>query len=128
MLAQLLLTKRLFLEGCEFTRNLDSVSCGIAISLFQDAVEMYFWALVKDRSLPVKDSFTFTSNLDAIEKAGIAIPDRPKIIELNKARISFKHYGNLPAPDEATKFRTYTEDFLRVAASTHFQLISMRSL
>jgi hypothetical protein len=122
MLPQLLLTKRLFREGYEFSRRADSVSCGLAISLFQDAVEMYVWAVVKDRAIPVKDTFTFTGNLDAIEKAGISIPDRPKLLELNKARISFKHYGNLPAPDEAVKFRTYTEDFLVAATATHFNV------
>lgn len=122
MLPQLLLSKRLFLEGCEFARRPDAVSCGLAISLFQDSVEIYIWALVKDRSILVKDTFTFTGNIEAVEKAGITVPDRPKLLELNKARISFKHYGNLPAPDEARKFRIYTEDFLKAAAKEHFSL------
>ena len=120
MLTQLLLSKRLFNEGVTFARRPDAVSCGLAVSLFQDAVELFIWALIKDRSIPVKDTSSFTANLEAVEKASIVLVDRAKIQELNKARVGFKHYGNLPAPDEARKFQTYAEDFLRSGMLDHF--------
>lgn len=120
MRTQLLLSKRLFNEGVTFARRPDAVSCGLAISLLQDAVELFVWALIKDRSISVKDTSSFTTNLEAIEKAGISLADRAKIQELNKARVGFKHYGNLPAPDEARKFLTYAEDFLRSGIKDHF--------
>ncbi|SNT33322.1 hypothetical protein SAMN06265795_12615 [Noviherbaspirillum humi] len=117
---QLLLSKRLFTEGTEFAKRPDAVSCGLAISLFQDAVELFIWALIKERSINVKEQSPFTTNLDAIEKAGLVLSDRAKIQELNKARVNFKHYGNLPAPDEARKFEIYSRDFLRTGISEHF--------
>lgn len=82
MISQLLLSKRLFIEGSKFAQKLDSISSGLAISLFQDAVEIYVWALIKDKNISVKDNFNFTTNLDAIDKAGITIPDRSKLLEL----------------------------------------------
>lgn len=35
-------------------------------------------------------------------------------------RVGFKHYGNLPAADEAGKFQAYVEDFLRTSFKDHF--------
>jgi hypothetical protein len=122
MISQLLLSKRLFIEGSKFAQKLDSVSSGLAISLFQDAVEIYVWALIKDKNISVKDNFNFTTNLDAIDKAGITMPDRSKLLELNKARVNFKHYGNLPASEDAQKFKIYTEGFLQAASLEHFSL------
>jgi hypothetical protein len=120
MLNQLLLSKRLFTEGVTFSRRPDAVSCGLAISLFQDAVELFVWAIIKERNISVKDTSSFTANLEAVEKYGIDLADKAKIQELNKARVGFKHYGNLPAPDEARKFQTYAEDFLRSGMQDHF--------
>lgn len=120
MLSQLLLSKRLFNEGVTFARRPDAVSCGLAVSLFQDAVEIFIWALIKERSVSVKDTSSFTANIDAIEKAGIGLADRAKIQELNKARVGFKHYGILPAPEDARKFQAYAEDFLRSGMQDHF--------
>ena len=57
MLQQLLLSKRLFLEACHYIERADPVSCGIAISMFQDAVELYVWTVVwRQLDLPVNDN------------------------------------------------------------------------
>ena len=120
MLKQLLLCKRLMSEGANLAERSDAVSSGMAISLLQDAVEMYIWTLIKDRGIPVKESSSFTANLEAVQKAGIAIPHVAKIGELNKARVGFKHYGNLPAADEAARFLAYVDDFLRTCFLEHF--------
>ncbi|MGL5004983.1 MAG: hypothetical protein ACRDAM_18745, partial [Casimicrobium sp.] len=96
--------------------------CGIAVSMFQDAVEMMIWALVKKYNLQVKDQSSFTSNLDQLRVAGISVAETARILELNKARVGFKHYGNLPAPTDATKFQASTEVFLRVVSLEHFKL------
>lgn len=120
MIPQLLLAKRQFLEGMAYAKRPDPVSCGIAISLFQDAAEMLVWALIKARNISVKDSSPFTTNLELLQKDGLTVPEAPRLLELNKARVGFKHYGNLPAPDEARKYQSYVEDFLRSAATTQF--------
>ena len=46
---QLFLCKRLFIEGVSFAEHSGVISSSIAISLFQDSVEMYIGNLVKDR-------------------------------------------------------------------------------
>lgn len=120
MVKQLLLCKRIFGEGVAFAERSDSVSSGLAISLFQDSVEMYVWALVKEKNIPVKDGAPFMGNLETVQKTGVGLEHVAKLIELNKARVGFKHYGNLPAPDEAGKFQTYVEDFLRTSFQNHF--------
>lgn len=120
MKKQLLLSKRIYLEGCEFAERGDPVSSGLAISLFQDAVEMFVWTLIKERNIPVKENAQFTTNIESLSNAVIKLSFIPQILELNKSRVGFKHYGNLPAIAEATKFRAYVEEFLRVSFVDYF--------
>lgn len=98
------------------------MSCGLAISLFQDSVELYLWALIKEKNISVKENSGFTKYIDAIEEKQVSIPFRAKLLDLNKARVNFKHYGVLPATEEAIKYLTYTEDFLKDAMEAHFSI------
>jgi hypothetical protein len=120
MKRQLLLCKRIYLEGCEFAERGDPISSGLAISLFQDAVEMFVWTLIKDRDIKVDQKAQFTTNIKSLAEAGIGLSFVANLHELNTARVSFKHYGNLPAVAEAAKFRAYVEEFLRVSFVNHF--------
>ena len=120
MLSQLLLAKRLYIEAGTYTERKDAVSCGIAISMLQDACELYIWALIKERSLPWKENAGFTANITTIQNEKIPLPSHAKLLELNKVRVNFKHYGVLPAPDDAKKYQFYVEDFLRSAMLEHF--------
>ncbi len=122
MLRQHLLTKRLFLEACTFAARADSVSAGFAISMLQDAAEMMVWAVVKDKSLSVKDQSGFVAQIDAITKAGHTLSFVPELHELNKARVGFKHYGNLPAVAEVPKHRSAVEGFLRTTLQVYFNV------
>lgn len=122
MVPQLLIVKRLFLASGDVASQVDPVAAGMSISLLQDAVELYVWTLVKERNVPVKDQSGFVLNLEALQKAGIAMPFSAKLHELNRARVGFKHYGNLPAPSEAEKHRIYVEDALRQAMLDHFSV------
>ena len=121
MTRQLLLCKRLFLEGCKFAHAPDPVSCGIAVLLFQDSVEMLVWALIKQFDISVNEKSGFLANLEALQKKPLALSGTARIYDLNKARIGFKHNGNLPAPEDAAKYQYSTEDFLRLAMSEHFE-------
>ena len=117
MQEQLLLSKRLFMAGSDYCEKNDPVSAGMAISLFQDSIELFLWCLVKHLDAQVKDTTPFTQYLDLIEGAPknnkkLKLPFRGRILELNKARVNFKHYGNLPDISEAKKYKAYTEEFL----------------
>lgn len=133
MIDQILISKRIFSIGESYSRQSDPLSSGLAIALFQDAVEQLAWCIAKHKDLGVRETESFTSLLDKIDKSTEdALPHKAKILELNKARVGFKHYGNLPASSESEKFRSYAYDFLVVASqrylSIDFDKISLASL
>jgi len=137
MVNQLLLSKWLFMKGEQHCIDNDPVSAGLAISLFQDAIEIFIWTLVKKFDAQVTKGTPFLQYFDKIKQAPgnknkDGLPYKGKIIALNTARVNFKHYGNLPDPSEAQKFRGYTEDFLRVSfekfLGEDFDQISLSSL
>lgn len=119
---QLFLVKRLYVEATSCAERGDEFSSGLAISLLQDAVELYVWALIKHQNIVVKEQSGFVANLEALQKAGHSMPGHAKLLELNKLRVSFKHYGILPAAKEASKYQLYVADCLRDAMSVHFQI------
>lgn len=126
MIKQLLLSKRLYVSGSNYVEVPDPISAGMAISLFQDSIEILCWSILKDLDAQVKDSLPFTSFFDLVEKApknkeSKKLPFKAKMLELNKARVNFKHYGNLPDISEAKKFKGYTEEFLRVSFNDFFK-------
>lgn len=100
---QLLLAKYILLRGQDLFSRDDPMSGGLAISLSQDSVEILVWTIAKELEAEVRDKDPFTKLLDSIESAkkNTARPPLPlkaKLLELNSARVNFKHYGNLPAP------------------------------
>lgn len=128
MSEQLLLAKRLFLIGADYADTDDPISAGVAVSLFQDSAEIFIWHLLKhlDAKLPGEKT-SFTSYFDIVASAeenttGTALPLKAKIIELNNARVGFKHYGNLPDTSAAKKFKTYTEEFLVLSCLEFFSV------
>lgn len=125
MITQLLLSKRLYTCGVSYVDSPDPISAGMAISLFQDSVEIFCWSLLKELDVATRENCPFTSYFDLIEKApknveSKKLPIKAKMIELNKARVNFKHYGNLPDKSEAAKHKGYTEEFLRVSFEKFF--------
>lgn len=125
MISQLILSKRLYICGSDYVEKSDPISAGMAISLFQDSVEILCWCILKELDARVKDNDSFTSFFDLVEKApkntdSKQLPFKARMLELNKARVNFKHYGNLPDISEARKFEGYTEEFLRVSFKDFF--------
>lgn len=124
---QLILSKYLFKKGDDTLKDGSSFSAGLAISLFQDAVEILVWTIAKEYSISVKPADSFEKLLDGInkiEKDGktLELAYRARMIELNKARVNFKHYGNLPAASEAEKFRDYVANFLTTTCTDYFNI------
>lgn len=58
----------------------------------------------KERNIPVKENAQFTTNIESLSNAVIKLSFIPQILELNKSRVGFKHYGNLPAIAEVRSF------------------------
>jgi hypothetical protein len=83
------------------------------------------WTIAKEFDAKVQERDSFEKFWDSIQNAkknvkGIAPPFKAKMLELNKARVNFKHYGNSPAGSDATKFLAYTEEFLRETTRAFF--------
>ena len=127
MINQLILSKRLYMFGSNYVEVPDPISAGMAISLFQDSIEICSWSILKELDAQVNDNTSFTKFFDFVEKApknkeSKKLPFKAKMLELNKARVNFKHYGNLPDISEAKKFQGYSEEFLRVSFNEFFNL------
>ena len=133
MIEQVVISKRIFMIAEDYSRQSEPLAAGLAISLLQDAVEQLIWCVAKHLDLNVKATEGFVSLLNKVEeKGGEPIPQKAKILELNKARVGFKHYGNLPANSESEKFRLYVYDFLVLACQRYldinFDEVSLASL
>jgi hypothetical protein len=120
-LGQLQLAKYLLETGKDHISRNVPMSYGLAISLAQDAVEIFAWTVIKEKNIPVKDKETFVGLIERIQNAtGIQFPFGARIFELNAIRVKFKHFGNLPIPEDAAKLVTYAEECLREATKLFF--------
>lgn len=123
---QLLLSKVLFMKGQEFLKNDDEISCGIAVSLFQDSSEMLLRAIAKHVDADVGENDKYMQFWDKIKKAPKGndkdVPKRAQMTEVNKARVNFKHYGHTPNPKLAVRLGDYTENFMRESMSLFFNV------
>jgi hypothetical protein len=125
--SQLVLVKYLYRLGEATLDHVDPMSCGAAVSRFQDAVELCLWTVAKEKAISLKrdDHFDKVLHLVAtqIEKdTGTGLPAVSGMRELNIARVSFKHYGNLPDPSDARKFLAYTSSFLAATVKAAFDV------
>lgn len=124
---QLAVSKYLLQKGEKILSENSPVSSGLAISLFQDAVESIIWTIAKEVEAEVKGNVSFEQFWNIIPQAKkntqhIELPLSAKMHELNKARVNFKHYGILPAQTEATKFSGYAAEFAQEAVLNFFRL------
>jgi len=136
-ISQLVLSKYLFQCGQSELGKNTPVSCGLAISLFQDSVELLIREVGKEYDAKITDHTSFGKLWEVIENARrnsnkTALPLQAKMIEMNKARANFKHYGILPDVSEGRKFSICAEDFLRETTETFlkqdFDQISLADL
>lgn len=125
---QLVLSKYIYQQGPEQLRNRSPYSAGLAVSLFQDAVEIMLWAVFKqvDADLRGKQP-QFEQYWDIIREAKgnkerKSVPLKGKMIDLNKARVTFKHNGQLPRDEDVMRFAGYTEKFLSQSAKEFFEV------
>jgi hypothetical protein len=137
-ISQAALCRQLFCEAERYLAKGGPVSLGLAVSLGQDAVELFLRAVIKDRPLRgAKVPDEFAKCIDYIDSAAggditKTVPFRGKLSELNKARINFKHYGLIPHRSDAIRLIGYVEQFFEVATQNFFALkfseISMSDL
>jgi hypothetical protein len=125
VIPQLLLVRYLFQQGQDALAEKGPYSAGLAVSLFQDAIELMAWTIAKEVDAKVSEKAPFESLWDAIKSApknasGKELPLKAKVVDVNKARVGFKHYGNLPAESDVSKFEGYASQFLQIACRDFF--------
>lgn len=125
-LQQVVLCRALYAEAETYLARNDGVHIGLAVSIAQDAVELFLRAIMKDRPVSgqkVPDDFVKCMDyIDAAANDDVTkyVPFRAKLIELNKARVAFKHYGLTPDRADSRRLLGYVEDFFERASETFF--------
>ena len=101
-------------------------SAGLAVSLFQDAVESLLGSIVKEVGASVPNHIAFDAYWGFVKAGpkanGRELPPNSKMLQLNAARVSFKHHGNVPSADTAASLQLHAHAFLTEACETFFQL------
>jgi len=127
-LHQVVLCRALYAEAETYVSRNDGVQVGLAVSIAQDAVELFLRAVMKDRPVPgQKIPDEFIKCMDYIDAAANQdenkyVPFRAKLIELNKARVNFKHYGLIPDRGDSRRLLGYVQDFFEVASERFFDV------
>lgn len=103
-----------------FARDHTDVANGLAISLYQDSVELYLWTLIKKLNISVQERSGFVAYISALESSGSSVLYRNQLHELNTARVNFKHYGNFPAPSDVIKFGVVVSSFFSDSCERDF--------
>jgi hypothetical protein len=110
---QLMVAKRMYIQGVEHVCSNNKLLSGIAISLFQDSIELALLAAINKNDIdPGKRTCDLNRYIELLEKEGIGIPLKQLIRQINNTRIQFKHYGVCPDPSEALRFEKATKAFL----------------
>jgi hypothetical protein len=124
LLQRLVYAKYLYRSGCEAIDKGLPVSDGIAVSQFQDAVELVLRAIAAKIAASVQPKATFDALVQAIDKESqnSPLPERSFIFGLNNARVTFKHYGQAPRSEEVENYRRGTERFLQSSLRQFFHL------
>ncbi|WP_175145423.1 hypothetical protein [Paraburkholderia phenoliruptrix] len=135
---QVVLCKQLFSEAERYLARGTPMGHGLAVSIAQDAVELFLRAVMKERhAAGQKVPDEFIKAMDYIDAAAdgieqLKVPLRGKLLELNKARVNFKHYGLSPERLDAGRLVSYVSHFFDEATprffGTSFESISLADL
>lgn len=112
----IILSKYLFRKAQNSWQPHDRLSNGLTVSLLQDSAEMMLWEMVKTHNAQIKIKEGFVSLLDNLDRSYGGIDFKAQILEVNSARVNFKHYGNIPSSIDVTKFIESTRAFLEANA------------
>ncbi|MFM0303996.1 hypothetical protein PQQ99_28150 [Paraburkholderia sediminicola] len=127
-ISQVVLCKQLFGEAERYLVKGGPISQGLAVSMAQDAAELFLRAVIKDLHVPnQKIPDEFAKCMDYIDTAAEGkeekkVPFRGKLLELNKARVNFKHYGLVPERADAARLVGYAGQFFEEATPRFFSL------
>ncbi|MCU1336691.1 MAG: hypothetical protein JWO19_2272 [Bryobacterales bacterium] len=109
------------------------MSLAISVLLMHDAVELLMLAVLDHLGISPKKNREFMDFWPLVRDAGKPEPpDRIPMDSLNKLRVGFKHYGNVPNPqvvrDLLPRVRGFFENVLQAYCSVSYPDISLLDL
>lgn len=133
LINRLICAKYLFHIGIGILDQGGPFSPGRAVLHFQDSAEMLLRVIAEHLHCSVKENASFNQIIDSIDnKSDKNLTHRSALNQLNKARVSFKHFGLEPKLEDVSKFRNDLESFFPTATKTFlnidFELISLTNL
>jgi HEPN domain-containing protein len=123
---ELALSKSLANEAERQLERQDDFGNGLAVSLAQDAAELFLRAVARKIDATIERNGGFDKLIKAINDK--AKCDKEKVIHmerlenLNKARIAFKHSGTAPSRKDAERLVRYGLEFLEAATPRFFDI------
>lgn len=113
ILDRLTRSKYIFIHGVQLLERQGPIKEGLALLAFHDSLEMMLRAIAEHFHAGLKMHEPFNSLLDKVEEgSNCQLTHRSALLQLNHARVSFKHYGLLPQFSDVAKFRNDLEAFL----------------
>src|SRR2546426_11284858 len=80
------------------------ITNGLVVGLLQDSAELALWSIVRAHSVEVKPDAGFVSILEKLSVPGKPLHGKAQILEINKSRVAYKHYGLTPAATDVSRF------------------------
>lgn len=124
-------TKYIYETGIELLAKGTSITDAMSILFFHDASE-HFLLIVADKLGISTNKVSFLNYWEKVESKKKHLPNKNDMSKLNQMRVSFKHHGILPNPDECRQipyvlnsfFSSVSQDILGV----DFSKISLADL
>lgn len=107
---KLVCAKYIFLQGKETLEKGTPYASGLALLAFQDSLEMVLRIIIEALQLPSSETAAFHTLVAEIEKK-VKITHKTALMQINKARVNFKHYGLEPNKKDVDKFENDLEAF-----------------
>lgn len=125
---RLILAKHMFLHGAEHITHVGDLNKILAIHHFHNAVEIVLKAVCTHFGIHYDEKTKFHELIRGIETnehvkgANLAIPNKAKLVQLNRARNMAQHDGLPPADTGTNEGRVFAEDTLREICRSYFKL------
>jgi len=120
---RLILAKKMFLHGCDHASGKDEISRMFAIHHFDNSIELILKCAADKSKIdyPTKSNIKFNQLIDALKEKNENFPQYDQILAQHTMRNEIQHQANIPSFEDVTKFKIYTEDFLKKVCKEIFR-------
>ena len=119
-LNNLLTAKRLLSIAVQFSTNEERYACTAGSIVLLDALELVLLACLIEKKINPTDYAHLDKLIGDVEKAGFTVPNKTRIIGLNRSRGGNKHFGNTIDQYALKDFLKYTVETVESLVITFF--------